>query len=107
MLNTYLNDTAYEGLTSRTDELPYGSIVIKENYSPEKKLGAITVMERIKGYNPEAGDWFWVKYSGEGEVLTAEMKGKEVPLAGKVPGCIGCHAASSGGIKYIMTPVKK
>jgi hypothetical protein len=37
-----------------------------------------------------------------------EMKGKKmsVTLAGTPKGCVGCHAASVGGIYDIMTPVK-
>lgn len=104
LLTTYLNDTAYEAADKKAEELPYGSIVIKENYMPGNKIGAITVMKRVEGYNPEAGDWFWVKFAPNGEPLTTEMDGKTVTLAGKVKGCIGCHQASAGGIKFIMTP---
>jgi len=25
-----------------------------------------TVMYKVEGYNPDAGDWFWVKYSPQG-----------------------------------------
>jgi hypothetical protein len=42
---------------------------------------AITPMYLEKGYNPDAGDWFWAKYGPEGEVMSS----------GKVEGCIGCH----------------
>ena len=110
-LTTYVNGPAMEGLTSGAKELPYGSILIKENYKPDKTLAAITVMERVKGYNPDAGDWFWVKFSPTGEILTKDVekdgKKKTVSLAGKPKGCIGCHTASIAGIQYIMTPLPK
>lgn len=62
--------------------MPYGSILLKENYGKDKKtLMAVTPMYRIKGYNPEGGDWFWAKYDPNGKVLKA----------GKVKGCIDCH----------------
>ena len=105
ILNTYLNDTAYNALTGGDKELPYGSIVIKENYMPNMDPGAITVMERIKGYYPEAGDWYWVKFKGDGTVHTKEKDGMTMKLEGKVAGCIGCHTASISGVKYIMTPI--
>lgn len=105
LLSTYLNDVAYEALTSGADELPYGSIVIKENYMPDKKLGAVTVMHRVEGFNPPAGDWFWAKYKPDGSIDTMEMNGKTMKLAGKPMGCIGCHTPSVGGVKFIMTPV--
>ncbi|NDV20139.1 hypothetical protein GO013_12010 [Pseudodesulfovibrio sp. JC047] len=60
-----------------------GTIEVKENYSEdEKELLVITVMYKIKGYNPDAGDWYWVKYMPDGTVKKA----------GKPAGCIGCHA---------------
>ena len=102
-LSTYVNDSAGAALAKKEKELPYGSIIIKENYMPDKKLGAITVMKRIEGYNPCAGDWFWVKFAPDGKPMTMEKDGMTMTLAGKPGGCIGCHTASTGGIKYIMT----
>ncbi len=62
--------------------MPYGAILVKENYGKDKKtLMAVTPMYRIKGYNPEGGDWFWAKYDPSGKVLKS----------GKVKGCIDCH----------------
>lgn len=60
---------------------PYGTILVKENYTPAKKLAAITVMYKVKGYNSDAGDWFWVKYAPDGTV----------EKAGKPKGCVNCH----------------
>lgn len=59
---------------------------------PNAKLAAITVMYKVKGYNPEANDWYWVKYLPDGSV--DKMNG--MALAGKPPGCINCHASDSG-----------
>ena len=42
--------------------------------------------------NPDAGDWFWVKYAPDGKAL------KE----GKPAGCIGCHGAKKDN-DYPMT----
>ena len=63
---------------------------------PDKILGAVTVMYRVKGYDPEAGDWFWAKYKADGSIE------KE----GKVAGCIGCHTASIGNDWIFTGPVK-
>lgn len=78
----YVNDKAY---SSSAAPLAYGAIEVKENYNKKKKLAAITVMYKVKGYNPKAGDWFWVKYSPEGRARPY----------GKVKGCIGCHGADN------------
>ncbi len=70
---------------------PVGSMVVKENFSPDKKLTAITVMYKAPGYNPVAGDWFWVKYTPEGAVEKAGMP----------KGCIACRSARAD-MDYIM-----
>ncbi len=71
-----------QGIASKTAPVKYGTIEVKENYSPSHELKAITVMYKVKGYNPVDGDWFWAKYSPAGETRKA----------GKLKGCIGCHA---------------
>lgn len=74
----YVNEA---GLTSTQPPAKYGTIEVKENYTKDGKLAAITVQYKIEGYNPADGDWFWAKYGPDGEVQAE----------GKVNGCIGCH----------------
>ncbi len=78
-----------------------GAIVVKENYMAKMSdsLGAITVMEKIPGYDAENKDWFWVKYMKDGSVA---KNGKQMSLAGRVAkgmskGCIACHGNAGGG----------
>ena len=93
-LKMYLNRTA----AGRPKELPNGSIIIKENYGPDgKSLMAITAMYRSKGYNPEAGDWYWIKYNPDGTVAKAPPEMRSMPLAGKPMGCIKCHGEGAAG----------
>jgi len=80
-LTTYVSKDAQKVIKKKKSVFGNGTFVIKENYSPEKKLAAVTVMYKVKGYNPEAGDWFWAKYGADGSIQ------KE----GKVDGCINCH----------------
>lgn len=68
-------------LTSKRPPVKYGAIQVKENFNRNGKLMAITVMYKVKGYNPGDGDWFWVKYN---------RKGRARPY-GKPNGCIECH----------------
>ncbi len=106
-LTTYINETAANALKAGVKDMPKGSIIVKENYMPDKKLGAITVMDKT---GDGKDDYFWVKYMPDGTVAQkeVEMDGKKmsVTLAGTPKGCISCHAASVGGIYDIMTPVK-
>ncbi|HIP82400.1 MAG TPA: hypothetical protein EYH36_02295 [Desulfocapsa sulfexigens] len=71
-----------KGIDSVSAPVQYGTIQVKENYGKKKDLKAITVMYKVKDYNPKSGDWFWAKYSPAGKVLKA----------GKLKGCIGCHS---------------
>ena len=67
--------------------------MVKENYSPEGNLGAITVMYKKSGYNPDHNDWYWIKVLADG---TVEKEGM-------VKGCQDCH----GDVKssdYIYGP---
>ena len=76
----YVNDPAYESMQHQSDslEMKYGSIIVKENYSPSRgdpvtttltsvpvTLTSLTVMYKIKGYQRALGEneWFWVMYA--------------------------------------------
>lgn len=96
LLTTYVNDVALSGINQKVGTLSGGAIIVKENYMPDKTLGAVTVMYRVDGYNPEAGDWFWAKYNADGSIA------KE----GKVAGCIGCHTAVINNDWIFTGPVK-
>ncbi|MEM4658298.1 MAG: cytochrome P460 family protein [Candidatus Methanosuratincola sp.] len=102
LLTTYVSDGAYDAITQRKGVMPEGAVIIKENYMPGKQLAAITVMKKIKGYNPEAGDWFWVKFLPDGRVETMESGGMEMKAAGKVGMCISCHSARADN-DYLYT----
>lgn len=75
------------------DEKPY-HVIIKNNYTPEKKLAAITIMvKREAGYDPDNQNWFWAKYETDGSISKND---KDMALAGRVAkgmdmGCIACH----------------
>ena len=92
-LKMYLNRTAI----ADPENLRHGSILIKENYGPDKKtLMAITVMYRAKGFDANSNDWYWVKYNPDGRVATAPPEKGGMKLAGSVNGCIQCHRDAGG-----------
>jgi hypothetical protein len=75
--------------------MPNGAIIVKENYGKDQKtLMAITPMYKLKGYNPEVGDWFWAKYKADGTV----------EKSGKVKGCIDCHRTQEEKDWLFTTP---
>ena len=94
-LKVYANGIALKA-AREGKPMPDGAIVVKENYGKDKKtLMAVTPMYKVKGYNPEAGDWFWAKYGPDGKVLAA----------GKPKGCINCHGVQKSK-DWIFTEAK-
>jgi hypothetical protein len=91
LLTTYVNGAALGAMNAGTAMGP-GAILVKENYKPTKELAAVTVMYKVKDFNPAANNWFWAKYSPDGKVLKS----------GKVGGCINCHGAKKAN-DYIFT----
>ena len=92
LVKTYMNRKA----AGSPKNLPNGSVIIKENFSPEKKLMAIKLMYKTEGYNPAAGDWYWVKYMPNGEVAQMDTPKGKMGIAGKAKGCIECHGGADG-----------
>jgi len=85
-----------QALDSTAPPLQYGAIQVKENYSKASELKAVTVMYKVKDYNPKDGDWFWAKYSSTGETLKA----------GKLKGCIGCHSTRAANDFVLVHDIK-
>lgn len=97
VVRIYVNDIALEAADGFDEELPEGSMIVKENYvgtDPENPgdLDAVTIMYKVEGFNAEASDWFWVKAKPDGSQIDAE---------GAVDGCIGCHS-QGGNQDYIL-----
>lgn len=96
LLTTYLNPAATRAAAEGAGQLPPGAIVVKDNFMPDGTLAASTVMYKIEGYNPQAGDWWWAKFMPDG---TVDMDGM---AQGRVEMCIGCHARGADN-DYLLT----
>ncbi|MBI2906786.1 MAG: cytochrome P460 family protein [Chloroflexi bacterium] len=81
LLTTYVTDGAFSAIDGKKGSIPNGSIIVKENYMPDKTLAAVTVMYKVKGYDSANNDWFWLKYAPNGAI----------DAQGKVGDCIACH----------------
>lgn len=81
----YINKVLREALPVSNNVAPYGTIIVKENFTPSKELDKLTVMAKVKGYSPGTNDWFWALLSPGGEVLAE----------GSPKGCISCHSGKS------------
>ncbi len=90
-LTTYVNPVAHRSITGKGG-MAFGSLIVTENYDSGKKLIELSVMLKIKGYNPRAGDWHWFQYAPDGKVLAT----------GRVGVCINCHGTNKNN-DYIMT----
>jgi hypothetical protein len=85
-LITYVNDPARAGIERKSGQMPDRAIVVKENYTPDRELSAITAMYKVAGYKvsaerPDGGEWFWIQFSPDGIINDQ----------GKIEGCITCH----------------
>ena len=77
----YINNTLHDALPSSTSIAPEGAIIVKENFDSNKKKVSYSVMVKVKGFNPAAGDWYWVAFDPTGKVLAE----------GARQSCIDCH----------------
>jgi hypothetical protein len=82
-VTTYVNPPAFNAINKKRGKMPYGSVVVIENYTKNKKLKTIDVMYKVKGYNPQGGNWFWTQYKVKGTALAEGM----------IDECIKCHEA--------------
>ncbi len=92
ILKLYINNLALDTVVNKKGVFPDGTLLIKENYTDDKKLFLITVMYKAKGFNPAGHDWYWVKYKPDGEAR----------LEGKVDACINCHVGIANN-DYVFT----
>lgn len=91
---TYANEVAAKD----PESLPFGSILVREDYDDKRKRQSISVLYRVKDYDKEHGNWYYLRFTETGSV----MKGKDnKPLAGKAASCIECHA-KAGGTDYVF-----
>ncbi len=95
-LTTYANDAAQSAIRHE-QKMEDGAIIVKENYTAEKKFASLTVMYKIKGYNPSAGDWYWAKYDAANKVIAS----------GRAEGCIACHTKKKENDFIFTGPVVK
>ncbi len=103
MLETFHGTLEVEGNTGRMS--------VKRNYGPAgvsaeavqadraEHLGAVTVMVQRGDYDPKNQNWFWAKYLPDGSLDKAP---NGALMAGKVTGCIECHAQAPGD-DYLYT----
>ncbi|MCG8568521.1 MAG: cytochrome P460 family protein [Spirochaetes bacterium] len=77
----YINSILKEALPVTSKVVPNGSIIVKENCDANREAKVLTVMVKVKGYDPENNDWYWIRYGIDGSIQAE----------GKVKGCINCH----------------
>lgn len=84
---------------------PAGISIEEVSNDPDEHLDAITVMfQREDGYDPDHGNWYWVKYLPDGSL---DKNPAGMQLAGRVAkgndeaGCIACHTGA--GDDYLFT----
>ena len=83
-VNTLINKTGIDSFRNKKYPYTEGSTVIKEGFDTETSdLSKIYVMKKIKGYDPQNGDWLYAMTDPSGKVQ----------MSGKIQMCISCHVA--------------
>ena len=93
----YINPRLRNSLPLKEKITPIGSIVVKENYTPDKELVAYTVMAKVKDFDKKNNDWFWAKFDKSGKVMAE----------GKFDMCINCHIGSKNNDFLIIYKLDK
>jgi hypothetical protein len=91
----FINPRLHTALPIEERRVPHGGIIVKENYTGEQNLNSLTVMAKVEGYAPDKGNWFWAKYSPEGDIQAQ----------GTPPPCISCHAGMRDNDYIIVHPL--
>lgn len=95
--NVHANAIAMKGFEAKANPMPEGTMIVKETYTRDKKLQTINVMYKKTGFNPEAGDYFWARFSPDWKVMAE----------GKIAGCIRCHTPAKDTKDFIiLSPIK-
>jgi hypothetical protein len=73
--------------------LPVGSILVREDYDEKRHRVSISVLYRVKDFDKQHGNWYWIKYLENGSVArNADRR----MIAGTVASCIECHSKAGG-----------
>jgi hypothetical protein len=83
-VTAYVNRAALASIEEKKG-MARDSIIVVENYDSGKNLTGLTTMYKVDGYNPKAGDWYWLEATPGGRVVRF----------GKVQACIDCHRAQA------------
>ena len=86
MSQVFINREVESALETFDGELPDGSIIVKENIgaSPNVTEAVLTVMWKVREFDPANHDWFWANMTMEGEIVAE----------GKVQACAACHGGA-------------
>ena len=86
---TYADKSAADDPTN----LPIGAILVREDHDENGKRQSISVIYRVKDYDKDHGNWYWLRYQENGSVVRGP---DNKAVAGKVTSCIDCHAKAKG-----------
>jgi hypothetical protein len=95
-VTTYANPAARRSIETK-EGMAVGSLIVTENFDADKKPAGLLVMLKIKGYNPQAGDWHWFHYDSRGTVIAA----------GRLETCVNCHRAEKDNDFLMTSPVRR
>jgi hypothetical protein len=72
--------------------MPFGSMIIKDNFAEDGSLASTTLMYKRSAYDLGAHDWFWMKW----------LPDRTIEASGPVETCRDCHGMAEDN-DYILT----
>lgn len=92
LVTVYVSDRAYSAIDNKSEVMPNGSLIVKENYNPDRELQGLSLMYKVEGYDAVHNDWFWAVFGPDGNI-NAE---------GQVEACNNCHGIEENN-DYLYT----
>lgn len=90
-VQVWANAAAMEAIAAGGGPFPDGAILVKESYADDGSLRDVTAMRKKDGFAPDAGDWYWGRFSPAGDP----------GLEGAVAACSGCHGGSGFDYSFV------
>jgi hypothetical protein len=96
-LSTYVNEKGRRSVDWKEKPMLETTMILLESYDADRHLVAVSLMRKVEGFNPDAGDWFWAEYGPNGGVRAE----------GKVEACIQCHGKQAENDYIFTAPLKE
>lgn len=104
-VKVWFNDKAASVFGNLKGEFPDGSLIVKRGFKGEKgteMVKFVTVFQKVKGLDPENGDWFTVRV-WDNDISPLSSYRKE----DRATDCMNCHSTAKEKFDWVRFPLDK